>query len=187
MLSKLVTHLRDEIVVLNIDGCASVIGFQEFLGKILKVAKVDSEDNEMEDTLVQKIVTEVSTIPSNKDYDLNEFSCTKVKEQTSATLLRFISKLVSNGEITKPPLSLSQSIQQHTSSAQNQTTLGLGIKLNHKFGSCELIDILHENGYVASYQEVQRFRKSAAQYVSNNTYTLHQMMRFTSSAGLVFG
>ena len=63
----------------------------------------------------------------------------------------------------------------------------MGIKLHHKFGSRELIDILHENGYVASYQEVRRFRKSAAQYVSNNTYTLHQMMRFTSSAGLVFG
>ena len=140
----------------------------------------------MEDTLVQKIVTEASKIPSNKDYDydLNEFSYTKVKEQTSATLLRFISKLVSNGEITKPSLSLSQSIQQHISSTQNQTTLGLGIKLHHKFGICELIDILHENGYVASYQEVQRFRKSAAQYVSNNTYTL---LRFTSSAGLVFG
>ena len=88
MLSKLVTHLRDEIVVLNI---ASVIGFQEFLGKILKVAKADSEDDEMEDILVQKIVTEASKIPSNKDYDLNEFSYTKVKEQTSATLLRFIS------------------------------------------------------------------------------------------------
>ena len=131
MLSKLVTHLRDEIVVLNIDGCASVIGFQEFLGKILKIAKVDSEDDEMEDTLVQKIVTEFSKIPSNKDYDLNEFSYTKVKEQTSATLLRFISKLVSNGEITKPSLSLSQSIQQHISSTQNQTTLGLGIKLHH--------------------------------------------------------
>ena len=96
MLSKLVTHLRDEIVVLNIDGCASVIGFQEFSGKILKVAKVDSEDDEMEDTLVQKIVTEASKIPSNKDYNLNEFSYIKVKEQTSATLLRLISKLVSN-------------------------------------------------------------------------------------------
>ena len=98
-------------------------------------------------------------------------------------MLRFISKLVSNGEITKPSLNLSQSIQQHISSTQSQTTLGLGIKLHHKFGSRELIDILHENGYVASYQEVQRFRKSVAQCVS----TLHQMMRFTSSAGLVLG
>ena len=186
-LKQMLSKLLRESWYLTFDGCASVIGFQECLGKILKVAKVLSEDDEMEDTLVQKIVTEASKIPSNKDYDLNEFSYTKVKEQTSATLLRFIYKLVSNGEITKPSLSLSQSIQQHISSTQNQTTLGLGIKLHHKFGSRELIDILHENGYVASYQEVRRFRKSEAQYVSNNTYTLHQMMRSISSAGLVFG
>ena len=102
-------------------------------------------------------------------------------------MLRFVSKLVSNGEVTKVSLSLSQSIQQHITNRCNQTTLVLGVKLHHKFGSRDLIDILHDHGYTATYDEVRRFRKSAAKYVSENALSLHQMMGFTKSAGVVFG
>ena len=37
------------------------------------------------------------------------------------------------------------------------------------------------------YDEVQRFRKSAAKCVSENALMLHQMMGFTKNVGLVFG
>ena len=97
-----------------------------------------------------------------------------------------ISKLVSNGEVTKASLSLSQSIQYCMTNRWNQTTLGLGVKLHHKFGSIDLIDILNEHGYTVSYDEVLRFRKSAAKYVGDNAATLHRMMGFTQTVGLVF-
>lgn len=185
MFSKLAMHLGDDVVVLNIDGCASIIGFQEFVGKVVKVAKVDVQDEDPEDALARKIVVQSRHIPSNKTkYELGNFTHAKTREQTSATLLRFVSKLVSNGEVTKVSLSLSQSIQQHITNGCNQTTLGLGVKLHHKFGSRDLIDILHDH---ATYDEVRRFRKSAAKYVSENALTLHQMMGFTKSAGVVFG
>ena len=93
-------------------------------------------------------------------------------------MLRFVSKLVSNGEATKVTLSLSQSIQQHITNGWNQTTLGLGVKLHHKFGSRELIDILHGHGYTATCDEVRRFRKSAAKYVSVNA--LHFIRQWDS-------
>ena len=92
MLSKLVTHLRDENVVLKIDGCASVIGFQEFLGKILKVAKVASEDDEMEDTLVQKIVTEASKYHQTRITILMSFPTLKLRNK----LVRHCSDLFPN-------------------------------------------------------------------------------------------
>ena len=38
-----------------------------------------------------------------------------------------------------------------------------------------------------SYDEVLRFRKSAAKYVGDNATTLHRMMGFTQTVGLVFG
>ena len=187
MFTKLVTHFGDEVVILCIDGCASIIGFQEFVGKILKIAKVDTVDEEKEDALVRKITAEARGIPFSKNYDLSEFTHAKTEQKTSLTLLRFISKLISHGQVTKASLSLSQSIQSCITDKQNQTTLGLGIKLHHKFGSCGLIDTLHEHGYIVSYEEVIRFRKSAAKYVSDNVATLHQMMGFTQTAGLVFG
>lgn len=32
MFTKVVTHLGDDVVVLSIEGCASIVGFREFVG-----------------------------------------------------------------------------------------------------------------------------------------------------------
>ena len=188
MFTKLVTYLGDDVVVLSIQGCASVVGFREFVGRILKLSAVDTIDEDGEDVLVRKITTEARGIPSNnKQFDLGDFTCSKTKEKTSITLLRFISKLISNGKVTKASMSLAQSIQFGITNTSNQSTLGLGVKLHHKFGSSDLIQILHEHGYCVSYDEVLRFRKSAAKYVTDNAVTLHQMMGLSHTVGLVFG
>ena len=188
MFTKLVTYLGDDVVVLSIQGCASVVGFREFVGRILKLSAVDTIDEDGEDVLVRKITTEARGIPSNnKQFDLGDFTCSKTKEKTSITLLRFISKLISNGKVTKASMSLAQSIQFGITNTSNQSTLGLGVKLHHKFGSSDLIQILHEHGYCVSYDEVLWFRKSAAKYVTDNAVTLHQMMGLSHTVGLVFG
>ena len=77
-----------------------------------------------------------------------DFTHAKMTEQTSRTLLRFISMLISNGKVTKAAMSLSQSIQYCITNTGNQTTLGLGVILHHKFGSSDLIQLLHQHGYI---------------------------------------
>ena len=101
MYSKLLTHLRDDVLALRMEGCAPIVGFWEFVGKIVKIEKVDSEDEEKEDALVHTIITETRAIPHNINYDLSDFTPAKTKQHTGATLLRFVSKLILNGEITK--------------------------------------------------------------------------------------
>ena len=46
MFTKLVTYLVDDVVVLSIEGCASIVGFREFVSKILKLSKLDTTDEE---------------------------------------------------------------------------------------------------------------------------------------------
>ena len=58
-----------------------------------------------EDGLVRKITTEARGIQFSKNYDLSEFTHAKQGKKTSATLLRFISKLISHGEVMKASLS----------------------------------------------------------------------------------
>ncbi|KAH3886194.1 hypothetical protein DPMN_010195 [Dreissena polymorpha] len=130
--------------------------------KIVKISECkDGEANE--DVTVQRIKTEACGISyKNKDYDLSEFTTDKIREQTSSTLLRFISKLISNGKITKFSMSLSQVIQYCITKRYNQSTLGIVIKLNHKFRSRKLIDTLNAHGYTVTYEETLNFRKSAA-------------------------
>ncbi len=75
-------------------------GFQDYISKTFKVTKLYSVDEEKEDELVRKIKTEAhSILTSNKSYDISDFTHDKARQQTSATLLRFI---------TKKSLSLSQ-------------------------------------------------------------------------------
>ena len=188
LLAKLVAHFGDEVVVLKLHGCASIVGFKELVGKMVKIVKVDSMDEDEEDALVRTIAIEARAVPfDNRKYDLGDFTFDKTKEQTSATLLRFISKLTSNSEVTKTSLSLAQCIQSCITNTHNQATLGLGVKLHHKFGSSDLIHTLYDHGFSVSYDEVLRFRKSAAKYVSENAATLHRMMGLTRTVGIVFG
>ncbi len=46
MFTKMVMHLGDDLMVLCIGGCSSIVGFQEFVGKLLKVSKVNTVDEE---------------------------------------------------------------------------------------------------------------------------------------------
>ena len=111
---------------------------------------------------------EVLALPGSNDYNLSQFTFEKTVANTSPTLLALVSQLVSNGELNKSAVTLSQCIQQHISNSTNQTTLGLAMKLHTKFGSSELVKLLNEHGIVTTYDEVMRFHKSAAKYISVN-------------------
>ena len=89
---------------------------------------------------------------------------------TSETLLKLISKLVSKDIITRESFSLSQSIQAPYYKECKPDYSRISIKL-HRFGSRELISLLHQYGHVCTYDEVQRFRTSVAKYTGERDYT----------------
>ena len=186
MLSDLMNCLGNDGVLIHVDGCASIIGFRETVGK--KFQMVHADDNDHVGDVVRQIRTEARAVKYNSaNYDLSEFTKAKTIESTSATLLNLVAELISDGEITKKALSLSQTIQSHVTSTRNQTTLGLAVKLHHHHGSSEIIRLLHEHGFVISYDEVRRFRKSAAKLLGDNVDVLHQFMGLSRSVGVIFG
>ena len=96
------------MIVLNIEGCASIVGFREYVSKMFKLTNDNSVDEEKEDKLVRKIKSESNSIVSDsKSYDVGDFTHDKAKQHTCVTLLRIISKLVSNGDVTKKSSGLS--------------------------------------------------------------------------------
>ena len=139
--SNVTAHFGDELLVLHIEGCDSVVGFKASLGKVIKIVKISQsmgDDDELE-KLVRKIRSEVMAKPRNVDYKLSDYGHRKVIESTSATLRSLVTSLVSGGAITKPSLTLAQCIQQHVDgTSSNQTTLGLSVKLHHKHGNYDL-------------------------------------------------
>ena len=107
MLTNLTTHLGDDIVVVHMEGCVSVVGFRELVGKSLKLVKDKSVDEESISYVIRQVRSEARAVQhSNATYDLGDFTYNNTIQQTSATLLKLVAELVSNGEVTKKSLSL---------------------------------------------------------------------------------
>ena len=188
-LSNITAYFGDKLLLLHIEGCESVVGFKDSLGQFIKIAmKSDSSSDidEME-KLVRTIRSEVRATNRSGDYNLSDYSRHKVIESTSATLLKLVCSLVSEGAITKRSLTLAQCIQQHICGAgRNQTTLGLAVKLHHKYGSSDLIKTLNEHGITSTYDEVLRFRKSVAKFVLDNHSDYHKKLGLSTEIGPIF-
>jgi len=124
----------------------------------------DDSTDDASECVAQQIMAEVKALPEQRNYDLSSFTLSSTVEGTSKTLLRLVSDLVSDSEITGVSLSLAQTIQYH-----NQTMLGLGVKFHHHFRSKDAVALLHEYGFSVTYDEVMRFRTSVAKYSANQS------------------
>ena len=175
--SNVTAHFGDELLVLHIEGCDSVVGFKASLGKMIKIGKISQsmgDDDELE-KLVRKIRSEVMAKPRNVDYKLSDYGHHKVIESTSATLRSLVSSLVSGGAITKPSLTLAQCIQQHVDgTSSNQTTLGLSVKLHHKHGNYDLY-IASPNRTKATHNVVMQFTQHPAGIIETGNIGVMQL------------
>ena len=100
---KLTDYLADDIIVIRCDGCASLIGFKGFVSSMIKLVKVNGDDEESEiDAIIRMIRKEAREVSksSNLFYGLSNFTHRNTVGQTSAAiLLSFVSALVSNSQI----------------------------------------------------------------------------------------
>ena len=102
MLNKLSEHFGENLVQIHVPGYETEIGLKKNVRATLKMTRKNmEEDIEDIDNVVRRIKTEISSIPISHDYDLSDFRFNKVVEDTSQTLLKFISMLVSKGTTTK--------------------------------------------------------------------------------------
>ncbi|CAL8391490.1 unnamed protein product [Arctogadus glacialis] len=76
MFAHLCEYFGKEIVVLNVEGCETVVGFKNYIAKTLKMVKRSKMDDEDEvDKLIRRIKSEVARLPKPKDSLNDEFGC----------------------------------------------------------------------------------------------------------------
>ena len=91
MLANLCDYFVEKIVVLHIEGCASIAGFRDVVGKTVKMVKYDGVDDESVDIVVRRLKAEVLALPRSNDYDLSQFTFEKTVANTCPTLLALVS------------------------------------------------------------------------------------------------
>ena len=189
MINKFRSCLDDKIAIVHIEGCASIIGTKETVGNTLKLVKlVEEEEDSFIDKTVRKIRKEACSLKyKSAMYDMSDFNSTNTVGTTSTTLLDLVAKLVSGGDTTMKSLCISQIIQSHITKTRNQTTLGLAVKLHHEHGSSKLIRLLNRFGLTVTYDEVLRFQKSAAKFLSDNPNIFNEFMGLDINNGAICG
>ena len=55
MLTKLIDCWGDNIVLVRMKGCATVVGFKHLLGKTLKIVKAETADEDWVDTIIRQV------------------------------------------------------------------------------------------------------------------------------------
>ena len=88
MLGNLCDYFGENIVVLHIEGCASIVGFRDVVGKTVKMVNCDGVE-----TVVCRVTAEFLVLPRSNDYDLSQFMFEKTVANTSPTLLALVSQL----------------------------------------------------------------------------------------------
>ena len=62
MLTNLTTHLGADIVVVHMEGCVSVVGFGELVGKSLKLVNDESVDEESFGPVIRQFRSEARAV-----------------------------------------------------------------------------------------------------------------------------
>ena len=176
LLKELKSHFGEELVLLSRIGCSTLLCFQDHLVDILR-GKANQNETDLK-KLCEKISHEIQLKDSGSrdSYKLSELSEEEIITNCSDILLTIVSNIVSNGSRSKKAIFLTQAIQAAATNSYNCISLSLGIKLFHLTGSREVIDQLNSCGFVCSYDEIRRFRKSAAVHTSENEYSIKEFV-----------
>ena len=160
LLRKLSDFFGDDLIVLHSAGLANIVCFRCQAAKSLRL--MDEDDDEMDlilNIIAKKIISEVKGI----NLDKNNYSTTINKDiamnHVSETLMTLLGLVSTKLEWTFPAIMIGSIL---TGSVRNNPT-ALQITLGSKLGrSKNIITTMQSFGVTCSYDEVLRFKRSAA-------------------------
>lgn len=161
LLKDISNHFGESILVMSSPGIASIVVFRDEAPGLLKLVP-DNDVNETDisiSILKKEIVTEIKAKSSKKStYDIRINKDT-ASEAASDTLLSLLAKISPKLENTLRAILIGNIVTGTLNNTPTALQIALGILLKD---SKEIISQLHEFGVTCTYDEVLRFRKSAA-------------------------
>ena len=157
----LCTHFGEDLLELSASGVASIIVFKSKAPSLLRVVN-DYDDSEIDaaiKTIAKRITKDVTDCILDKAKYSTRLTTENLQQPVSDTLMRLLAKLSSKLENTPPAHLIGNII---TSSLRNFPTplqVALGVMVRDSKG---LVSQLSSFGVTCTYDELQRFKKSAA-------------------------
>lgn len=168
-LIKALKNQFEDLVILSAPGYAHIITFPNKASSILRLSH-DSDDADDIETAISKIAKqiklEVTAVKKNKEKYSLRISDESVSTECSKTLIKLCAKLSPKLDKTPPTLLIGSIVSSTLSNTFTDLQVGIGVKFRF---SKELVNILNQFQISCTYDELLRFKKSAATEVVKNS------------------
>ena len=161
LIQSLVAHFDEELLVLTASGVASIIVFKHKAPALLKLVS-DSDDTEKDASiafLAKEIVKETNGIEINKNTYETRLQSETVEKAVSDTLMDLLANLSKKLDHSPAAYLIGNIITSTLKNSPTALQIALGVLMRN---SKALISQLNAFGVTCSYDEILRFKKSAA-------------------------
>ena len=174
MKKKLLEHFGDSIMISEVNGKPNIVTFKSTAHGILHSFYHRNGNNDCEsetkaiiETAAKLILNDIKSLEKSlEEYPTpSDIMCKDTNRQFVPNSLELFLKLIIDNKSSElKTLSIGQAIVQSSRPRGiiSPLQIGLGVQMHHQFGSRFLIDTLSSLGFCSTYQEVQRFERSAA-------------------------
>ena len=176
ILSRLEHYLKGDVYLFRSKGLATIVLHKSRATELLKLVSCEDEDETANiERVANKIKSEVVSLPGLKN-EYPVLSANHLEEICSPTLANLLKSISPKFEDNLKSIALISGMISTVSSYKSSILqVALGVFVQDK----RLIDHLYEYGITASYDEVRRFKISAASSSGN------QLSHFSSENGLI--
>ena len=179
LVKRLSDLLSPELLILSGAGVCSILVFRKEASKHMKLVSSEEEDVDRAITCLSKIIKhECKQLqPEQSSYDTHLSLCDAF-ESCSPTLLNLLSQLTPKLDSTLPAVMIGNTVTGAVTHRHTMLQIGLGLVAHDK----SIIEVLHDYGVTCTYDEVLRFKSSAAHAATRN---IEKLGLSQSSGGLI--
>lgn len=170
LIKALTDKFQSELIVLTAPGYASIVIFRQKASDVLRLTPNEDLDDVSEcvDVLSKRIKKEIKDIGIAKDYYNTHLTTEDVCEETSQTLMKLLTSLNPKLNNTPPALLIGNMVTGILLNTATNLQIALGVKVRF---SKRLAQFLHTFQVVCSYDEILRFKRSAAHAAAKDINT----------------
>ena len=167
---KLQEHYKDSIFFAEVGGRDNVICFKDLAKHIVNEKWYSDRKDSIEDE-AERIVTAAAKLIKagirEQRYDIGSYPCNEDiedgKKWIPHLLQTFLKVIVTSSELKRTGIGHALVQAARPRSVITPTLFGLGVEMDHVFGSKWLINELSSLGFSISYDEVIRYKQSVIQ------------------------
>jgi hypothetical protein len=182
LVQKINEHFGDELVLLNSTGAATMLAFKSHVATSLRLVE-DDQNDDMEEC-IRKVAKQIAKECTDAKAEFNSYSKHIDKdlasECISPTLMKLLSSSKSSFENSFQSLMIGNIVSSVLTNQPTPLQVAIGVFLGHHK---MLITELYKYGVCCSYDEVRRFKRSAAAQTASTP--LLPGLRAVNEGGLI--